>query len=124
MKMNRIEEFLTCAMAGSVIGQMSAKRDIPLESLVRPGSKVLKQLEDDLDEIGIDPPLIAQTALLAITTLLAQQGNADLISTVLTEQLWKILGDPSSGDPPEIYRRAGASIHFLLIQLLLPSNDD
>lgn len=124
MKMNRIEEYLTCAMAGTLIGQMSAKREIPLETLVGPRSRELRQLEDDLDDIGIDPPLIAQTALLALATLFANPKDAELITDVMTKQLWKVLGDPSSGDPPEIYRRAGASIHFLLIQLLQPDTDD
>ena len=121
----KVEEYLTSALAGSLIGQVAARRCLHFRDLLGPegdgDSPELRALSDELTALALDPCLLANHSLLALVALFAQEGNADLIVTQYTSLLWTILGDPKSGSPPEIYRRAGVAMHLALLGILDPA---
>lgn len=123
---NRLEEYLATAVAGSLIGQLARKRDIPMGDLFACGllnpSPVVRELATELENLGFDPQLLASQSLYALVALFAEESNADLITSQFTALLWSILGDPKNGgSPPEIYRRAGVAMHLTLLGILDPS---
>jgi hypothetical protein len=99
---------------------MAMARDISVEAVLVPDSLALRSLREELTEFGLDPELLAAQALAAVTSLFIEPDNADRITTELTKLLWSILGDPESGAPPEIYRRAGHAMHLSFIGILSP----
>lgn len=115
-----VRDYLSCAMAGSLIGQMAMARAISVEAVLAPNSMALQSLRTELDEFGLDADLLAEQALAAVTALFIEPENADRITTELTKLLWSVLGDPESGSPPEIYRRAGHAMHLSFIGILSP----
>lgn len=122
---NRLEEYLSTAVAGSLIGQIARAREVPLREMFTPNgstSPTVRAIATELDELGIDAELLASQALYALVALFAQEENADLITSQFTALLWSILGDPQNGgSPPEIYRRAGCAMHLTLLGILDPS---
>lgn len=121
----KVEEFLSTALAGSLVGQIAAERRISFTTLVGPNfdgeSPELRALTNELTELGIYPDQLANHALIALVSLFMENSNAELIITQYTSLLWTILGDPKSGAPPEIYRRAGVAMHLALLGILDPS---
>lgn len=121
----KVEEFLSTALAGSLVGQIAAERRISFTTLAGPNfdgeSPELRALADELTELGIYPDQLANHALIALVSLFMENSNAELIITQYTSLLWTILGDPKSGAPPEIYRRAGVAMHLALLGILDPS---
>lgn len=115
-----VRDYLSYALAGSLIGQMAMARDISVEAVLVPDSLALRSLREELTEFGLDPELLAAQALAAVTSLFIEPDNADRITTELTNLLWSILGDPESGAPPELYRRAGQAMHLSFIGVLSP----
>lgn len=115
-----MRDYLSYALAGSLIGQMAMARDISVEAVLVPDSLALRSLREELTEFGLDPELLAAQALAAVTSLFIEPDNADRITTELTNLLWSILGDPESGAPPELYRRAGQAMHLSFIGVLSP----
>ena len=122
----KVEEYLSCALARSLVGQVASTRDLNLATLIGPdcesGTPQLRALSDELTELGINPDLLANHALCALVALFVQESNADLIIGQYTSLLWSILGDPKNGGkPPEIYRKAGVAMHLSLLGILDPS---
>ncbi len=115
-----VREYVRAALSGSLIGQMAMTRDISIEAVLTPNSLALESLHAELTEFGLDPELLAQQAMAAITALIIEPDNADRVVTELTKLLWSILGDPESGSPPEIYRRAGQAMHLSFVGILSP----
>jgi hypothetical protein len=115
-----VQDYLTSALAGSLIGQMAMAREISVEAVLAPNSLALQSLRAELSEIGIIPEMLAEQTLHAVTALFIEPDNADRIATELGNLLWTLLGDPESGGPPEIYRRAGHCMHLSFIGLLSP----
>jgi hypothetical protein len=123
---NRLEEYLSTAVAGSLIGQIARAREIPFKEMFSTdgttSSPTIRAIATELDELGIDAELLASQALYALVALFAQEENAELITSQYTALLWSILGDPQNGgNPPEIYRRAGCAMHLTLLGILDPS---
>lgn len=121
----KVEEYLSAALAGSLIGQIANRRGIHYTELLGPAfdgdTPELRELSDELTELGLCPDTLANHALCSLVALFVEQGNAELIVTQYTSLLWTILGDPKSGAPPEIYRRAGVAMHLALLGILDPS---
>lgn len=118
---NKLEEYLATVIAGSLVGQLAAERDLQYSDLA-PGSTTLRSLANELADLGFDPETLATNCLHSLVALFAQPSNADLITGQFTALLWSILGDPKNGGrPPEIYRRAGAAMHLALLGILDPS---
>jgi hypothetical protein len=74
-------------------------------------------------DLGIRPELLAGSALSALVTMFCNEANAPKIIELLTQRLWEILGDPKSGSPPELYRKAGYSMFAFFVMCLRPSDD-
>lgn len=121
----KVEEYLSAALAGSLIGQIANRRGIHFSELLGPSfdgdTPELRELSDELTELGLCPDTLANHALCSLVALFVEQSNAELIVTQYTSLLWTILGDPKSGAPPEIYRRAGVAMHLALLGILDPS---
>lgn len=115
-----VRDYLSYALAGSLIGQMAMARDISVEVVLVPDSLALRSLREELTEFGLDPELLAAQALAAVTSLFIEPDNADRITTELTKLLWTILGDPESGAPPELYRHAGHAMFLSFIGIISP----
>lgn len=123
---NKLEDYLSSVMAGSLVGQIARAREIPFQEMFSPegitSSPAVRAIATELDELGIDPEVLASQTLLALVALFAQEENADLIIGQYTALLWSILGDPKNGgSPPEIYRRAGCAMHLTLLGILDPA---
>ena len=115
---NKIEEFVAHAVAGALVGQVAAERDITPEDLIADREGVINTLGHELASLGIDPDYTAKAILLALATLFMENSNANLIVGHLTDLLWTVLGPPEGGPPPEIYRRAGIAMHLAFVGLL------
>jgi hypothetical protein len=123
---NKVEEYLSSAIAGSLIGQIASRRELSFYTLLGPSfdgdSPELRALSDELTELGINPDLLANHALSSLVALFVEESNANLIVCQYTSLLWSILGDPKNGGkPPEIYRKAGVAMHLALLGILDPS---
>lgn len=117
---NKLEEFISSAIAGSLVGQLVAHRKIPLETATESDS--LTNLAFEIRDFGINPHLLSEHAISALIVLLMDEGNANQVVTSITDLLWSILGDPKGGGlPPEIYRKAGLALHLFFIGLLDPA---
>lgn len=116
---NKLEEFVSSALAGSLVGQLVAHRQIPLDEATESGS--LEHLAHEIRDFGINPHILSEHAISAMVVLLMDEGNANRVVTSITDLLWSILGDPrGGGSPPEIYRKAGLAMHLFFIGLLDP----
>ena len=123
---NKLEDYLSSVMAGSLVGQIARAREIPFQEMFSSegisASPTIQAIATELDELGIDPEVLASQTLLALVALFAQEANADLIIGQYTALLWSILGDPKNGgSPPEIYRRAGCAMHLTLLGIIDPA---
>ncbi len=123
---NKLEDYLSSVMAGSLVGQIARAREIPFQEMFSSegitSSPAVRAIATELDELGIDPEVLASQTLLALVALFAQEANADLIIGQYTALLWSILGDPKNGgSPPEIYRRAGCAMHLTLLGIIDPA---
>lgn len=123
---DKIEDFLGHAIAGSLVGMIACHRGASVQELVDPAncksSKLAYAIAHELDEMGIDPNVLASQMMIALVTVFGQPDNARLITTQFSKLLWSILGDPKNGGaPPEIYERAGAALHLTLLGMLKPS---
>lgn len=122
MTNDKLEFYLSQAVAGSLIGAVAGRRKFDIKQLAKPDSPELCALFEELCDLGIYPQVIANHTLSALANLFSEPDNADLIVTNLTSLLWTILGDPKNGGaPPEIYRRAGHAMHLTILGLLSPS---
>lgn len=115
-----LREYLTRALGGSLIGQMAVAREVSVEAVLAPQSAALCSLRAELTEFGLEPELLAEQALTALTALLIEPDNAERIVIELTKLLWSILGDPESGAPPELYRHAGHAMFLSFIGIISP----
>lgn len=117
---NKLEEFVSSAIAGSLIGQIVAHRQIPLDEATESAS--LERLAYEIRDFGINPHILSEHAISALIVLLMDEPNADRVVTCLTDLLWSILGDPKGGGaPPEIYRKAALAMHLFFIGVLDPA---
>lgn len=120
---NQLERYLSYALGGSLVGQIAATRLIAPEDILKPDSSELEVIETDLVDLGIRPDLLASSALSALVTMFCNEANAPKIVELMTQRLWEILGDPKSGSPPELYRKAGYSMFAFFVMCLRPSDD-
>jgi len=125
----KVEEYLSSAIAGSLIGQIANRRELSFSTLLGPrcdgDSPELRALSDELTELGINPDVLANHVLSCLVALFVEESNANLIVGQYTSLLWSVLGDPANGGkPPEIYRKAGVAMHLALIGILDPSFPD
>lgn len=116
-------DYLSHALRATLVGQVAATRDIPFDRLLNPRSSEVKAIEKDLINFGIHPDGLATNGLLALGMLFSSPDTANRIVDVLTEELWEVLGDPKSGAPPELYRKAGLSMFASILAILRPSDD-
>jgi hypothetical protein len=116
-------DYLSHALRATLVGQVAATRDIPFDRLLNPRSSEVKAIEKDLNKFGIHPDGLATNGLLALGMLINSPETANRIVDVLTEELWEVLGDPQSGSPPELYRKAGLSMFASILAILRPSDD-
>ena len=122
---NRVQEFLTPVIAGSLVGQIARKRGLPFTDLLdlttsdlTPAAKVMV---DELDALGIDPGALAGLVVDAMVRLLAHPQNTALITPQMAALLWSVLGDPENGgEAPQIYHRAAAAVHMVFLGILDP----
>jgi len=117
-----MEAFLSTAISGALVGQIAAKREIPIEDFMEENSGLLHGVCDELEELGIYPPLIARSTLIALSNLLAQDQNIDIVTKEFAQLLWSILGNPESGGekPPAIYYKAARAVHLVQVGFLNP----
>jgi len=120
---DEMEHYLSIAISGSLVGQIAAKRDLDLDEFLDQDSPRLAAICTEIEELGIYPPLVARSMLLALVTLLSSEANLRIATEEYSKLLWSILGDPKTGgeDPPKIYLKAAQAMHLCQIGLLNPS---
>ena len=121
----KLEEYLSSAIAGSLVGQIAIHRGTDLKGLIHShmsgGPSQVNALADEIANLGLDPDLLAAHTLGALVALFMQPENAELLTAQFTGLLWSILGDPKNGGgPPPIYRKAGSALHLTLLGILDP----
>jgi hypothetical protein len=119
---NPVEQHLTTSLVCSILGQMAAAQGHDITSLLPPDSALRAQLLSELRDLPISPELLAQHTMMSLMALLADADNAARLTAAFAQLLWQVLGDPSSGAPPALYKQAGVAVHAVLLQLftLLP----
>jgi len=105
--------------------KVAYKNGYSLTDLFKPdlgvNERVRTVIRASLDDIGIDPELLASQTLLALYVLLSSSENAQHIHQELASLLWNVLGNPAEGEtPPEIYSRAAAMTWAVICGLLSP----
>lgn len=120
---DKVEAYLGHALAGGLIGQVARHRGVDLYDLFdeKGPTQRLQAYGAEFTELGIDPFELAQQALQALAALFTEPANAENVVKTYTEILWAVLGDPSSGAPPEIYRKAGVAMHCAVLSVLDPT---
>lgn len=117
---NKVQEFVSSAVAGSLIGQIAAHRGLSLEDINY--SDKLTDMAYEIRDFGLNPHLLTEHALSALVVMFMEEANAEHLVSSITDLLWSLLGDPKSGGtkPPELYRKAGLAMHLFFLGLLDP----
>lgn len=120
---DKIQDFTTEVIAGSIAGQIALARDLDFAELNTPESAALRTICDEITALGLDPVVLANHVLNGLVTLFVIPNNADVMIENFTQLLWTILGDPENGGdiPPPLYQKAGQAMHLTFVSLLDPS---
>ncbi len=124
-QLRTITTYLSRTVENSLVIQVAYKNGYSLTDLFKPdlgvNERVRTVIRASLDDIGIDPELLASQTLLALYVLLSSSENAQHIHQELASLLWNVLGNPAEGEtPPEIYSRAAAMTWAVICGLLSP----
>lgn len=117
-----IRDCLASALTGSIVTQrLIANGADPATVTSRLTPEQVRSWAREIDAIGIDPDLLAEHTITCLVLFLAEINNQRKIRSYFADVLWRILGDPESGDPPEIYRKAALGIWYCILITLDPS---
>lgn len=117
-----IHGYLASALTGSIVAQrLLASGADPDTVTSRLTPEQVRYWARELDALGIDPDLLAEHTVTCLVLFLAETNNQQKIRSHLADVLWRILGDPESGDPPDIYRKAAFGVWYSILITLDPS---
>jgi hypothetical protein len=116
-----VEEHLSYSLTGALVSQLALHRGCTLTDLTPADSPLCLSLCKELAELGLDSHKLAKDALLSLVVLFSHADNKENLTTMYACALWELLGDPTSGPPPEIYAQAAEALHTALVCLLIPS---
>lgn len=117
-----IQDYLASALTGSIVAQrLLANGADPATVTSNLTPEQVRSWARELDALGIDPDLLAEHTITCLVLFLAEIENQRKIRSHLADVLWRILGDPESGDPPAIYRKAAFGIWYSILITLDPS---
>lgn len=105
-----VREYLASALTGSLVAQRALRDGVRPEVLNNLTPAQINAWAAEMKALGVDPERTADHAICALVLLFSQPDNREQMLQCLAKVLWTILGDPNSGDPPEIYRRAAVGV--------------
>lgn len=109
-------EYVTAAVAGSLVVQI-AQADNPDYNVIAIDDSAIRHYAKQLANQGIDPYRLCQHILMSLQVLYGCDENSEILRNSISLLLWQILGDPASGAPPEIYKKAARQIHRYFMSL-------
>lgn len=116
-----IRDHLASALTGSLVAQRALATGVKLSTAAEITPDQCRRWARELDALGLNPELLSEHAIQALVLLFSEPDNREQMLRCLSSILWTILGDPSSGDPPEIYRRAAVGVWYSFLITLDPS---
>lgn len=116
-----VREYLASALTGSLVAQRALRDGLRPEALENLTPAQINAWAAEMKTLGIDPERIADHAICALVLLFTQPDNREQMLRCLASVLWTILGDPESGDPPEIYRKAAVGVWYSFLITLDPA---
>lgn len=117
---NPLKDFLMATVAGSIVVQRARYLGQTNEDLANVDPKNLAQLSRDCSSFGIDFEVTADHLVTSLIHLYSAECNRENFITTISRVLWEILGDPESGSPPEIYKKAAFATWYALMLTLEP----
>lgn len=112
------------AITGSLVYQRALRNGLTKDEFMALGTDDSRRYLTTIKQFGVDPAVLTRHALTALTLLFSQPKNEESMITAFMNILWEILGDPSSGTPPKIYKKAASCIYIALIHALDPEADE
>lgn len=116
-----VRDFLASAMSGSLVIQRARALNLNATGIRELTPDQIRVWASEFDALGIDPELLSEHAIHALILLLSEPDNREQLLRCFSHVLWEVLGDPRSGDPPEIYRKAAISVWYAFLVTLDPS---
>lgn len=114
-----LSSYLTNVITGSLVSQRLRSLDIKVTSLTE-GDPAIRAAADVIKAQGYNAEEISEHTIAALLFLVCHPENITLVIDLFSEVLWQTLGDPKSGPPPALYRKAATYIHAAVIQLIHP----
>lgn len=116
-----VREYLASALTGSLVAQRARQAGADITRIEHLTSDQIRRWACEFEALGIDPEITAEHTICALVLLFSEPDNRDQMLRCLAGVLWTILGDPSSGDPPEIYHKAAVGVWYSFLITLDPS---
>ena len=116
-----VREYLASALTGSLVAQRARKSGFDITAIEDLSDLQIRSCATEFYSLGIDPEQTAQHTICALVLLFSQPDNREQMLRCLASVLWTILGDPKSGDPPEIYRKAAIGVWYSFLITLDPA---
>lgn len=114
-------DFMATAITGSFIGQVGSRRGFDLDEMLDRDSPFTKSVAEDLADMGLSPRETTRHFLRCLVMTCLHENNVDPLLNMLAATLWQALGDPESGAPPPIYRKAAACMLVTFLKAVDPS---
>lgn len=121
-----IHTTITNAIGMSVVAQMAIKEGLvdDIEEIPFLSGEVMHKLLDFYSStLGVRPDRTAWSVMSLLSATLAHPKNTEAFVKDMADLLWTILGDPKSGDPPVIYRKAAIAVHLYIVKIFVPSSN-
>lgn len=120
---NLMQEYLSAAVTGSLIIQRARQCGFSVTNIDEISSSHIQTWVEQLTDLGISSDVLASHSISTIIIVLSNEKTRENFLEGLEALLWEILGDPSSGNPPAIYRKAAFAIWLAFLVSLDPEFD-
>lgn len=117
---NPLKDFLMATVAGSIVVQHARSLGMSDSDLTTLDPKTVAQLSNDCSSFGLDFAVTAEHVLISLIHLYSSECNRRNYVETVARVLWEILGDPESGSPPALYKKAAFATWYALMLTLEP----
>lgn len=117
-----IHEALTACIEGTLVAQIALKRGIDAEAVFANDRQVIKQLRQELDDLGVDCKALSQAHLDALVGAYSCDKAIEDLGGAFAGMLWAFLGDPETGgkQPPQRYIEATQALWVSFLGAINP----
>lgn len=117
---DRLMRFVSKAIHASLIAQHLRTQGIDVATLDE-GDPAFAAARTVIDAQGYDPTEVGRHILAALVYIFCHPENVPQLVDVFANVIWFTLGDPKSGAPPVLYKKAALHIHAAVIGILDPN---